>query len=105
MMTALPRERACLRAERYQTLRRLPILVKKRLESDLHPKTEALEKLHNDDAKMFAAVKEMKLQKVAHGIMVNNIAGERMMDPSEQVSEVSRVLKTSSNRTDKIEVP
>ena len=32
MMTALPRERACIRADRYQTLRRLPILVKKRLE-------------------------------------------------------------------------
>ena len=30
MMTALPRERACIRADRYQTLRRLPILVKKR---------------------------------------------------------------------------
>ena len=39
-----------------------------------------MEKLHNDEAKIFAAVKEMKLQKVAHGIMVNNIAGERMIE-------------------------
>ena len=45
-----------------------------------------MEKLHNDGAKIFAAVKEMRLQKVARGIMVNNIAGQRMMDPNEQVS-------------------
>ena len=54
---------------------------------------EALEKLHKDEAKMLAAVKEMKLQKVAHGIMVNNIAGERMMDPNEHVSQVSRYFE------------
>ena len=42
---------------------------------------------------MFAAVKEMKLQKVAHGIMVNNIAGERIVDPNEQVSRVSRFFE------------
>ena len=54
---------------------------------------EALEKLHNDEAKMLAAVKEMKLQKVAHGIMVTNIAGERMMDPNEHVSQVSRYFE------------
>ena len=53
-------------------------------------KAEAVEKLHNDEAKMFAAVKEMKLQKAAYGIMVNNIAGERIMNPNEQVSKVSR---------------
>ena len=29
------------------------MLVKKRLESDLHAKAEAVEKLHNDGAKMF----------------------------------------------------
>ena len=86
MMTALPRDRARLRRERYHILRRLPMLVKKRLESVLQAKAEAVEKLHNDGAKMFAAVKEMKLQKVAHGIMVNNIAGERIVDPNEQVS-------------------
>ena len=65
------------------------MLVKKRLERGLHAKAEAVEKLHKDGAKMFSAVKEMRLQKVGCGIMVNNIAGERMMDPNEQVSRVS----------------
>ena len=87
MMTALPRERAHLHVERYQILRCMTtniiyMLVKKRLESDLHAKAEAVEKLHNDGAEMFSAVKEMRLQKVGHCIMVNNIAGERTMDPN-----------------------
>ena len=46
-------------------LKCLLMLVKKRLESDLHAKADAVEKLHNDGAKMFAAVEEMKIQKVA----------------------------------------
>ena len=65
------------------------MLVKKRLESDLHAKAEAVEKLHNDGTKMFAAVEEMRLQKVACGIMITNIADERMIDPNEHVSQVS----------------
>ena len=69
------------------------MLVKKRLESELHAKTEAVEKLHNDGAEMFSAVKEMRLQKVGCGIMVNNIAGERMMDPNEQASRVSEYIE------------
>ena len=39
----------------------------------------------------------MKLQKVAYGIMVNNIAGERMMDPNEQVYKVSRFFEDRSH--------
>ena len=93
MMTALPRDRARLRRERYHILRRLPMLVKKRMESVLQAKAEAVEKLHNDGAKMFAAVKERKLQNVAYGIMVNNIAEERTVDPNEQVSRVSRFFE------------
>ena len=42
---------------------------------------------------MLAAVKEMNLQKVVNGILFNNIAGERMMDPNEQVSKVSRYFE------------
>ena len=71
MMTALPRERARLRLGWYQILRRLPMLVTKQLENNLYAKAETVEKLHNYGAKMFAAVKEMRLQKVACGIMVN----------------------------------
>ena len=93
MMIALSRDCACIHIERYHILRRLPMLVKKRLESDLHAKAEAVEKLQNDWAKMFAAVKDMKLQKEGHGIMVNNIAGERMMDCNEQVSQVSKFFE------------
>lgn len=88
-MTALPRECLRLCIEWYHILRCLPTLVKKRLHGEyLHAKADTVKKLHKDGAKIAAAAKEMKIQKVASGIMVNNIAEERMMDPNEQVSQV-----------------